>query len=231
MKYLAVAALALASFMGASAQERILSEAEYNEVVSRAEKGLTTGARGPFRLLVETDVTNEGLPNLDYRLRSLALFVPGQGQHRTEERIVGGQATKSEVITLNDRSFSRGLDGKWTVLERKENTASAGRSNASGDSQKVMEETQYRYLGSETYAGRRVEVYTKTERSTKRNSKTGTTSESDGAVTIRLTAEGDYFRYESNVKTLTADRRGTIKIVTEIYSDPTIALKVPIAVN
>jgi len=225
MRFLLIAGVLLSAIFQVCAQEQTLTELEFSEIVSKAEKGLVT--RGPYRMLLETDVTTEGVPSANYRSRSVSLFIPGQGQHRTEERVVGGQPSKSEMITLHERSFSRGTDGKWKELERKAASSSAPQPIASSDRQTIEQSAECRYLGIETYEGRRVQVYTKTERRRSLNTNSGTTSEAETLVKVRVSADGDYFRYESNAKTLSGERPGRIKILIESQADPTISLHLP----
>src|SRR5687767_12559042 len=105
MKTLYVIALIITCGISLAAQEKILTEAEFTEASSKAQKALYSGTHGPIRQLLETEVMTESRPETDYRLKSVTLMVPGQGNHRIEDRSFGGKPSKTESLTVGTRSF------------------------------------------------------------------------------------------------------------------------------
>lgn len=234
MKTLLAGLLMIIGAMGIHAQERILTEREYTEICTRGEKNLSAGSQGPFRMTVKTDIINEGRPEMDYTLRSSTTFLPGQGSHSIDERTIGGKPSKGESISLGGRAFSRGPDGQWKEIFRKPATASAPAPAPapSADTKQQLElHQEFKYLGIETFGDRKVHVYSKLERAQTFYPARGMTSNSENTTKVRVGTEGNYYRFESNVTTITGDRRAQIKIVTEAFADPTITITIPETAN
>ncbi|CAN5434858.1 hypothetical protein BH10ACI2_BH10ACI2_25870 [soil metagenome] len=227
MKIWLIAAIFIAGSLAASAQEKVITAAEYSAAVSAAERSMYGGTHGPVRQSMETEVLNEGRPETDYRLKSLTLIVPGQGNHRMEDRSFGGKPSRSETISINKRSFSRDAAGTWKEIFPKAEASNEPPKSPAPAAQTADSQTEYKYLGTETYADHQVNTYLKTERKKTVNSATGTTSESDGITKVRIGVIGDYYRYESNSKTIANGKPGSVKVLIELVVDPTIKITAP----
>jgi hypothetical protein len=226
MKTLYVIALIIVGTISLAAQERVLTEAEYTDTVSRAEKAV---ASGPYRLTLANDVTTEGRPETDYHVRSVNLTVPGQGAHLVEDRSFGGKPSKSESITLNGKAFTRDAAGQWKEIQTTSRTASGTVKSPASKTETTNREAIYKYVGTESSQGRNVHVYTKWERRKTLNPETGVTSESETVSKVSIATDGTYFRNEMNTKNSFSGKTGQIKIVIEMQADPSIKITAPLA--
>ncbi len=229
MKILSIAALIIvAGGLSIAGQERVLTEAEFTEIHTKAQADLYRGVHGPFRQVLETAADTEARPEFSYRLKSVTKTVPGQGTHRVDERLVNGKSVKSEVISINNRGYLQTADGSWKELpDRPQNNVEAAK-NPSTDSQTIERQAQFKYLGVETTGDRKEHVYSKFERRKTLNTTNGTTSESETTTKVRVSTTGEYYRFESDAKTLgSRGVAGTVRIVIEVAADPTITIKVP----
>ena len=227
MKTLYVMALVIAGAMSLAAQEKIITESEYTEALSRAEKALYGGTHGPVRQLMETEVLTEDRPETDYRLRSVTMIVPGQGNHRVEDRSFGGKPTKTESLTINDRSFIRGLDGVWKNVSSSSRPPTEAAKPPASTSRPIEGEATYKYLGIQKVGDREIHVFTRWERKKSIND-AGVTNDSESVTKVSIGTDGTYFRNEMNTKNSFSGKTGSIKIVIEIQTDPSIKLVPPV---
>lgn len=229
MKILYVIALLIAGGLSAAAQERILTEVEFTEIHVKAQSDLYKGVHGPFRQVLETATDIEGRPEVSYRLKSVSKTIPAQGTHRIEERSFGGKPSNGEIITLNNRVYLKGPDGLWKeTTESSRSAATEPAKNPTADLQTIERKAEFKYLGIESTGSRKDHVYLMVERKKTLNTAKGTTSEGDLTVKVRISTTGDYYRYESNSKTLlSGGQTSTVKILIEVQADPTITITPP----
>jgi hypothetical protein len=226
MKTLYVIALIIVGTISLAAQERVLTEAEYTETVSRAEKAVYSG---PYRMSMANDVTTEGRPETDYHVRSVNLMVPGQGNHLIEERSFGGKPSKAESITLNDRAFTRDGAGQWKEIQTASRPVSGTMKSPASKAETTVQEATYKYVGTESSQGRNVQVYTKWERRKTLNPESGSTSESETITKVSIAADGTYVKTEMTTKNFFSGKTGHIKTVIESQADPSIKITAPLA--
>ena len=209
-----------------SAQEKSITEAEYIDAVTKAEKSLYGGVHGPVRQIMENEVLTEGQP--DYRLKSVALIAPGQGTHRIIDRSFGGKPTKVESLTVSDRHFVRNADGSWKELSADSRSASDAANPGATERNEVDSQLAFKYLGTENLGDRKVHVYTRTAHKKTVDPKTGSATESDTVTKVRIGADGSYLKQEIFTKSsFSTGKAGTIKINIEVTADPTIKIAAP----
>lgn len=225
MKTLYTIVMIIACGISIAAQEKVITEAEYTEAVSRAEKSLYAGTHGPIRQTMDNEVLTEGQP--DYRVKSVSMIVPGQASHRIEDRSFGGKPSKTETLTVNDRLFTRGADGVWKEVAAASRSASAPAREPSSESRPSERESVYKYIGTERSGDRAVHIYTKAERRKTINPDTGATSESETITRVSIGTDGTYLRNELNTKNSFSGKTGHVKIVIEVQADPTIKIVAP----
>lgn len=225
MKTLYVVALIIACGISLAAQERVITEAEYTEIAAQAEKSLYGGSHGPVRLLLETEVVTPGAP--DYMLKSVTLIAKGQGTHTVEDRSYGGKPTKTESITVDDRTFIRNGDGSWNLTERTAKPTEESAKKPGTGAQALENDVICKYAGIEKIGDRTVHVYTKSERKKSVNAQTGATTESEKNGKLWISTDGTFFKNEIYTKSSFSGRPGHTKIVVEVQADPTIKIVAP----
>ena len=227
MKPLYVIALIITGGLSLAAQEKILTEAEYTAIVTQAEKDLYNGKHGPIRQLMENEVKTQGQPETEYRVKSVGFIVPGLATHWVQDRSFGGKPTKTESLTVDNRSFSRDPDGNWKELTVQPRTGSNTVKDPAAGSQILDRQATFKYKGLELYNGRMVHVYTKSERQKTLNTATGATTGSELTATVRIAEGGSYYRFESKSNNLFSGKNGHVKILIEVQADPTIKITAP----
>lgn len=228
MKVLYIIALIIAGGLSIAGQERVLTETEFTEIHSKAQADLYRGQYGPWRQVMETITSMEGRPELAYQLRSVTLHIPGQGSHRVENRTMGGKPSKYESVTLNDRSFTRTEDGQWKSVTAKPHSADEPAKEPAASLQAIDRRVDFKYNGTETYGGRKVHVYTKTEHKKSLHTASGSTSDSTSVTKVRISDDGKYYRFEANTDTLSGRAAASkVNIVIEVEADPTITITPP----
>ncbi len=228
MKTLYAVALIIACGISLVAQEKVLTEAEFTEIHTKAQSDLYRGVYGPFRQVMETATDVDGRPEVSYRLKSVSMTIPAQGTRRIEERSFGGKPSKSEIISLNNRLYTRRAEGSWKETAVSPRPAADPATNPSANYQTLERKVEFKYLGIENIGRRKEHVYLKVERKKTLSTANGTTSEAETTTRVRISTAGDFYRFESDSKTLgSMGVYSTVKISIEVQADPTITISPP----
>lgn len=163
MKNIFCAALILFGAIGVFAQERTISQAEFDAIYKNPNKMAPVVWKGKtWRMIITTETKAEGQKPLDSSTKSTSEFAPRQISRTISEIRQESKITKSEKIRIKDKLYKRNGDETWTVeaFEEKQQpeTTAADAPAASADS-KFERQIEFKYSGSEVLNNQKTNVY------------------------------------------------------------------------
>lgn len=163
MKNIFCAALILFGAMGIFAQERTISQPEFESVFKNPNKMAPFIWKGKtWRMIITTETKAEGKKPLDSSTKSTSEFAPWQISRTISEIREGSKITKSEKIRIKDKIYKRNENEAWTVeplVEKPQPEKTADTAAPVTADSKFERQTEFKYLGSEVLNNQKTNVY------------------------------------------------------------------------
>ena len=234
---LALAFLLFASF-GVFGQETVIKQSEFDTIFRNSFRWRSgqpvretrTQESISERLPQESD-PNRLIPPQKTLIKAVSEHLPGVGFHLVFEFSSASLNKRTETVRIGDKTYARDGDGEWTESITK--TAES----ITGDAIRIREsvtvktgikkETEYRFLGNETYEGQNVKVYAKIENSKSFDPRIN--QESNHVTTTKhfYAEDGKLLKTESDMEIRSKMSVGRYVAKTIYEIDPTIKITAP----
>ena len=231
MKTILLAALLLFGAVGAFAQEKTLSKAEFDSVIKNAKWELTEWKGKAVRMTQTNEAKADGKRQEFSSGKTVIEFASPTVSRLIGETTSGSKTTRTESIRIGDKTYKRTGDGAWIegTIEAKARTAEPPAPPIYEVSEGEAERTtEYKYLGTEQLNGLTAKVYVATTK-IKRNNPT------NNQETLSISTH-KYWIGEDGVKVKdenTGETRGReiniYRRLTVVWeADPTIKVEAPV---
>ena len=209
-----------------SAQERVINQAEFDSVVAEGGKHRLKW-KEKYRMTVTTYAKTEGRPATDWSSNMIFEYGAPRELRSVTNSVFGEKIIPAkEFINIGDVSYQRTGSGSWTRHDSTGASASEKTEKAKTPEQLSVTEVEYRYLGTETLAGKPVQVYLKTERgmSTKDN---GENVQTDRKAKFWIGADGLIVKSEYSTESRSTAQTFRTSVISQYELDPTINVTAP----
>ena len=156
MKNIIFAALLLFGCIGAFAQERIISQSEFETLLVNSTEKLKGKS---YRTTIDTKSSAEGRPQTDFSSKMVLEFVSPTIRHTFFESTFQTGTRINESIRIGDKVYTREGDGNWQ--EKTFEAVTANKSKATVAENQDEGQPEYKYLGIEKLDNKDARVYTK----------------------------------------------------------------------
>jgi hypothetical protein len=228
MKSILLAALVLLGSISIFAQERTMSQTEFDSVIKNSKWALTEWKGKALRMTQTVEAKSEGKIQQSSSGKTIIEFASPTISRLITESISGSKITKSESIRIGDKTYRRSGDQDWIegVTEVKEQRKATEPPPTPAAENQVEKMTEYKYLGIEKLNGLTVNVYAVTTKVKRINPTTN-------KQTLTISTH-KYWISEDGVKVKDEDT-GETRGETNIYRrltvawevDPTIKVEAP----
>ena len=232
MKSILLTALLLFGAVGAFAQEKTLSQAEFDSVIKNAKWALNEWKDKPMRMTQTNETKAEGKHQEFSAGKTTIEFVSPTVSRLINEINSGSKSTKSESIRIGGKTYKRTGDQPWVegTTRTKAPEPPPPPAPIQASSEEVEKLTEYKYLGTEQVNGLTANVYAVTTKIKRLNPTTNKEMLSTSTQKFWIGEDGVKFKNE----TLTETHGGETKIYNRFTvvweSDPTIKIEAP-AIN
>lgn len=230
MKTILLTALLLLGAVGAFAQEKTLSKAEFDSVVKNAKWALDEWKGKPLRMTQTHEAGANGKKN-EFAAGKVVIDFASPTVSRSISESTS--APKTESIRIGDKTYKRIGDGAWVegTVQAKTNAPPppppAAMPPAEDQAEKIIE---YKYLGTEQLNGLTTNVYVATTKTKRLNPVTNQESLSMTMEKYWLSEEGVKVKMESTGETRSPEINFYRRLTVVWQLDPTIKVEAP-AVN
>ena len=161
MKSILLTALLLFSAVGAFAQEKTLSQAEFQTVIKNAKWALTEWKGKAVRMTQTSEAKAEGKIQQFSTGKTVIEFASPTVSHLITEITSSSKNTKSESIRIGDKTYKRTDNGAWiegTIEAKAAEPPPPPPAVLPGD-KPAEKTTEYKHLGTEQFNGLTANVY------------------------------------------------------------------------
>lgn len=154
MKNILCAALILFGLIGVSAQEKTITQAEFEAVYKNSPEAWKSKSH---RRTVTTESKAEGRPQTDYSSKSVVESASPTVSRVIYETSFGSKTSKRELIKIDDKTYTRKEGEAWLEGNSKNEPAMVKTISASVNPADAQ--TEYKYFGNEKLDGQNAKVY------------------------------------------------------------------------
>jgi hypothetical protein len=148
--------------MGVFAQERTMSQAEFDAVIKNGKWALSEWKGKAIRMTQTSEVRREGKDQEAALGKTVIEFASPTTSHLVSEIRSESKITKSEQIRIGDKTYKRQGEGAWiegtTEAKPAPKTTETAASSPSANKQ-AERQIEYKYLGTERLNNQTASVY------------------------------------------------------------------------
>jgi hypothetical protein len=235
MKSILLAALIVFGVVGVFAQERTLTQAEFDSIIKNSKWAVPEWKGKPLRMIQTSEARAEGKFQEFSSGKTTIEFASPNVSRLRSEITSGSKTTKSESIRIGDKIYTRSGDQDWV-----EGTAQAKAQTKTAvppppPPSPVFEDqaeklTEYKYLGTEQLNGLTANVYAVTTKIKRLNPTTNKETLSISTRKYWISKDGVKLK-EEDIGETRAGETNLYRRLTVVWElDPTIKVEAP-AIN
>lgn len=209
MKTILCLALIFSACLCGFAQEKLLSQAEFDNLSKHIYSHTEKWKEKAYRMTFISKSTVSESPNTDYATKKISEFLPAGNTRTISETTLGGKMSKSEMIRIGDKLYTRSGDEDWKVGQSivKPEDASEKKSGMPDETRvKTGETVEIRALGSEIFNNQKVEVFEQITRLKAIDLKTGLERDSVHKTKYLIGPDGLLLKMEYAGETKTGEK-------------------------
>jgi hypothetical protein len=211
-------------------QGKVIDKNEFDNAVRPATQVIAQYMIGkPFRMTVITEARNSLRPDLDYKSKWISETALDGSTRGVRESMLGKNGNTFEGITIGIDSYARKNGGGWEKLDppKVDRPTTPTMPPPPSLSEVLSSETEYKYLGTETFKGETARTYLQTERRTEIDKVKGTERKNETTTKYWLALDGHMLKSDFLYTTKNGDAVATTKVTIEYEIDPSITIIAP----
>ncbi|HKP68685.1 MAG TPA: hypothetical protein VJV05_05335 [Pyrinomonadaceae bacterium] len=209
----------------AAAQERVIDKTEFDSLVASGTSHRAIWKDEKYRMTITTSSKAGGPSGTDWSSKIIIEYGSTTETRSFSSSVFNSNARPTnESLRVGEWVYSRTGDGPWT---KKKFETAAQKEREPSPMELIGATTEYKYLGPGTFRDVPVQIYVKTERTTKVGKTTGQNMETDAKVTYWIDSNGTVLKSEYSSENRGASVTSRTLITTVWERDPSIKFTPP----
>jgi hypothetical protein len=222
-------ALILIGAVGAFAQERTISKAEFDSVSKSSKWALTEWKGKSIRMIQTSEARSEGKIPTDASGKVILEFASPTVSRSISEIRSESKITKSESIRIGDKTYKRNGDEAWIegTVEVKPQTKATDTKPPAPQADEFVRQFEYKYLGTEKLNNLTANVYAEVQTAKRIDPKTNKESVTTYTKKYWFSEDGIKLKEDTVMEFTGTDVTRYTRLTVAWELDPNIKVEAP----